>query len=174
MSCRVTSKHFHLWSEGLEHWRAGRLDLAEQSLRAAVEAAGEGVPWEYRGSLAGVLAQRGALEDAEKQYEEGLASALLEAEESSALVVTARYFLAEHLLVLGKNGDVLAVTSRSCGLGARSESLLRFVRALAFDRLERGDEALQEATAAVDGALSEKQRNRFSSRLRHILDRRPD
>ena len=165
----MSDLHAKLWSEGLDHWHLGHLKEAEAAIRAAIAAAGDADLFEYHASLGSVLAQQGKGSQAEGEFEAAVTIARQTGTDESSAVVTARYFLGEHLLAVGRPMDAIAVTEPSVGVGARAEGILRLVRALAMHAAGQSERAVQEAHAAIEGALSSEQRDRFTQRLRDVV-----
>jgi predicted negative regulator of RcsB-dependent stress response len=124
----------------------------------------------YLGELAGVLAQLGRKEEALEQYELALACELaLENGDDSNAVATARYFLAEYLLLLGRASRALETIAPSLGKVVAFEGLLRMLEAEALRALGRNAEARTAATLARAAATSSEQREKIQARVGGLL-----
>lgn len=146
--------------EALELWEAGRLAEAEQKYREAFALTADG-QWgrpHIRAGLASVLAAQGKAADALAEFETTLREelALSGDDHASPSVMVARYFLAEHLLHLGRPSDALAVLAPS--LGSEGDFSLRLVEARAC--VSSGDTRRATAVlqALLERATSDEQR----------------
>jgi tetratricopeptide (TPR) repeat protein len=167
------SKSFVLWSDGLDHWQAGRLDEAAAALQQAVATGGSDIAFtQYLGSLGGVLGDLGRSVEAQRAFEQALQRALEESGDvgnASSEVVVARFFLAQHFLRFEQPLQAVTISEPSVGVNAKLEGILRFIRALAFAALGEGGRARTEGVAALELATSEDQRERMKDQLHEIL-----
>ena len=89
----------------------------------------------------------------------------MEPAEDSNSVATARYFLAEYLLLLGEPARALETIEPSLRRVVAFEGLLQMLNAEALGRLGRESEARAAARAALDAATSGEQRDKILERV---------
>ena len=125
-----------LYERGLELWGQSQFGEASGLFSQAIAAADSDdllLP-EYHQSLAHVLVKINEFPAAEKAFREALRITLQFDDDSSSRVAVARYFLGEHLLLVGRPSETLEVTAPSIAAAAKSRAILHFVRALPINR----------------------------------------
>jgi len=166
-------KASQLAKAGFDLWHEGRLEEAVTKYRQALECADpnhyalDG----YHTEFAGVLATLGRNAEAREQYELALAESLRQDPSGrSPGVLIARYFLSEHLLLIGDAAQALAVIQARAEKASKQECALRFVEARALWQLDRRDESKKAAATAVELAPTDQKRTEIREDLSFILD----
>ena len=166
-----------LAKEGFDLWHAGRLEEAVSRYREALACADPdhyGTP-DYHGECAGVLAALGRDQESREEYERSLAETYRQTGTETAIgVITARWFLGQHLLKMHRPQDALAAVEPSLSLDPREEIIkkigpLRVVQAQALWQLGRADEARQVAQILLEAASSDDKRERIREELKEVL-----
>lgn len=157
--------------EGFELWEAGRLEESCAYYLKALEAV-DPDHWAcpvYHGEFGGVLATMGRTEEATAQFAAAIAAELAHGEaDSSSGVLTARYFLADHLVRSGTPGralEVLAPALRS----APDDWLICMVHAEALWALGQVVESRAAAKRAITSAPTFEKKAELSEHLGEIL-----
>lgn len=160
--------------EAFERVERGDLDEAEALYRAALADA-DPRHWNtptLHGEYANVLTKLYRFEDAARQYERWLQLELEQSrkDETSAAVVTARYFLGEHYLRMGDPDSARRAIAPS--LTASDKPLAWLVEAEALAQAGAIEDARKAADRALALALSDEQRERMRERLSELWEDR--
>ena len=156
------------------HIRARRFDEAEVTLRELIERAEPRDPlrlWYLLGVLAGVLNNLERPVEAAEMYRRALAEARRSGASNS--VETARYMLANQLLIHGNPTDALAEAEPIPAGRGHVQCLLRSVAAQALWKLGRHEDARSAAKRAIDAAPTDERRSDLTEELAHIQHAAP-
>jgi tetratricopeptide (TPR) repeat protein len=168
---RKQSDSSKLWTQGLDHWTDGRLTEACAVFREAIAKAAHDdmtLP-EYHQSLGHVLDELGEGAEALRALEESLAICRERyKDDSSAQVIAARSFVAEHFLRVLRFREAIEVTQPSVAAGGKDAVLFQ-VRARALGALGERDRARDEARLAVQLGATPEQRDRIARELGDLL-----
>jgi tetratricopeptide (TPR) repeat protein len=171
VSMRKQSESSKLWTQGLDHWTDGRLTEACAAFREAIAKAAhdDATLPEYHQALGHVLDELGEGAEALRALEESLAICRQRHnDDSSAPVVAARSFLAEHFVSVLRFREAIEVTQPSVAAGGK-DAVLFHMRARALGALGERDRAREEARLAVQLAASPEQRDRIARELGDLL-----
>ena len=158
---------------GLAQWRDGRLSEAVTTFREVIRQASPAdvMRGEYHGSLGGVLSALGHDDAALYEYQQALRLALdFYGDNVAVPVAIARYFVAEHLLKMGRTSEALSMVTPSLSTPpTRPEPLLRMIEAESLWRLGQRGAAVRSAQRAIETASPGSQQDRIQERLGAIL-----
>jgi tetratricopeptide (TPR) repeat protein len=157
--------------EGFELWEAGKLEESCAHYVKALEVV-DPDHWAcpvYHGELGGVLAAMGRTAEATAEFANAIAAELAHGEpETSSGVITARYFLADHLVRAGTPAralEVLAPALRS----APDDWLICLVHAEALWALGQVAESRVAARRSIAKAPTFEKKAELSEHLSEIL-----
>ena len=152
--------------QGFDLWIGEKPDQAVAHYQEALLFADPmhyGLP-DYHSEFAQVLALLGRPSEALEQFQSAIAVQLRQdPDDFSICVVIPRYFLGQHFLNQRRPLEAIQAVEPSLKEGSAGQWLLHWIRALAFEALERHSDAAQALTNAMLAAPDDAKRDQLKA-----------